>query len=371
MTTTETAVSQPAPTPPPPVEERSAAAGAKRFPGWDSRRYNYFEPKGRRATHYEDMTVDVQPDPERYLLQGWIISFADGTPTYSKDWTALKSSNWHRFRAPDQEWERTHYQRQSTIVGMIRNVVDNARLSGAPKRFDKRWVKVLAEHVGAWKHAEYGLGKALTHAQRYGYTQMVNNAILTNASYKLRFAQDITLYLSEVGMDLPDLDIAAGKTHWVDDPLWQGTREAVESIMGADDYLEQYFATNCVFEPLVGELFRSGFVMQMAAPQNDFVTPAVVSAAEADYEQNLANALDLFTMLASDPDHGEANKRTMEEWLGRYGALCVKAGNLLQPVWSKPRVKTASFPDAVAAATNRLQSICSQIGISVPAPDAP
>ncbi|MHC2287758.1 hypothetical protein ACVIJW_003628 [Bradyrhizobium barranii subsp. barranii] len=90
---------------------KSGAAGAAVFPGSDSRKYNYFEPKGRKATHYEDMTVDVQPDPERYLLQDWIISFPDGTPTYSKDWTAAKSSNWHKFRAVDQEWERTHYQR--------------------------------------------------------------------------------------------------------------------------------------------------------------------------------------------------------------------------------------------------------------------
>src|SRR3954462_2465508 len=71
-------------------EVKSGAAGAKKFPGWDSRKYNYFEPKGRKATHYEDMTVDVQPDPERYLLQNWIISFADGTPTYSKSWTKLQ-----------------------------------------------------------------------------------------------------------------------------------------------------------------------------------------------------------------------------------------------------------------------------------------
>ena len=58
---------------------KTGAAGPV-FPGSDSRKYNYFEPKGRKATHYEDMTVDVQPDPERYLLQDWIISFADGTP---------------------------------------------------------------------------------------------------------------------------------------------------------------------------------------------------------------------------------------------------------------------------------------------------
>ena len=72
------------------------------------------------------MTVDVQPDPERYLLQDWIISFPDGTPTYSKDWTAAQSSNWHKFRAVDQEWERTHYQRQSTICGMVQSAIENA-----------------------------------------------------------------------------------------------------------------------------------------------------------------------------------------------------------------------------------------------------
>jgi len=95
------------------------------------------------------MTVDVQPDPERYLLQDWIISFGDGRPAYSKDSTAAKSSNWHLFRAVDQEWERTHYQRQSTICGMIQNVIDNGRKSGAAARLDKTWIKILQDHVGA------------------------------------------------------------------------------------------------------------------------------------------------------------------------------------------------------------------------------
>ena len=50
----------------PTVPVKSGAAGSAKFAGSDSRKYNYFDPKGRRATHYEDMTVDVQPDPKRY-----------------------------------------------------------------------------------------------------------------------------------------------------------------------------------------------------------------------------------------------------------------------------------------------------------------
>ena len=347
--------------------QKSGAAGAAQFAGWDSRKYNYFEPKGRKASHYEDMTVDVQPDPKRYLLQDWIISFADGTPTYDERWTAAKSSDWHKFRAIDQEWERTHYQRQSTIVGMISNVIENGRRSGAPKRFDKAWIKILSDHLGAYKHAEFGLGTSTMQAQRYGYTQMVNNAILTNSSYKLRFAQDITLYLSEIGLDLPGFDVDAGKQHWLKDPIWQGVRQSIESVMGSNDYLEQYFATNVVFEPLVGELFRSGFLMQAAAAQGDFITPTVVSAAEADYERNLANTVELFAILGTDPTYGSQNIALFNKWLAKHADLALAAANQLQPIWSQPRVKVATFNDALGHAKNRIKGIARELGLTVPA----
>ena len=286
----------------------SGAAGAARFVDSESRRYRYFEPRGKRATHYEDVTVDVQPDPERYLIQDWIIAFPNGRGAYEKDSTQAKSSNWHAFRAPDQEWERTHYQRQSRIEVMVQSVISNGRKSGAQHAFDAAWGKVLQKHLGAWKHAEFGLGTSLMQAQRYGYTQMINNATLTNSSYKLRLSQDITLYLAEIGMDIAGWDDEAGKRAWLEDPIWQGTREAVETIMGATDYLEQYFATNLVFGPLVGELFRSGFLMQAGAPNNDFMTPSVIAAAEGDYERNLANTIDLIYLLVNDEVFGGQNR---------------------------------------------------------------
>ena len=203
-------------------------------------------------------------------------------------------------------------------------------------------------------------------AQRYGYTQMINNAVLTNSSYKLRFAQDLTLYLGEIGLDIDGFDGAAGKAHWLEDPIWQDTRKAVETIMGAEDYLEQYFAINLVFEPLVGELFRSGFVMQMAAAQGDFVTPTVASAAEADYERNLANAVELFHMLALDAAHGAHNKGIFNGWMDKHGTLALEAANHLQPLWSQPRVKVTTFADAMSQAQNRLRAIVAETGVEAP-----
>ncbi|HSV68928.1 MAG TPA: toluene hydroxylase [Methylibium sp.] len=346
---------------------QSGAAGAAKFAGWDSRKYNYYQPKGRKATHYEDMTLDVQPDPKRYLLQDWIMSFGNGDTTYTESWTAARSSDWHVYRSIDEEWERTHYQRQSTIVGMISQAVENARRSGAAQRYDKTWVKVLEKHLGAYKHAEFGLGTSLMHAQRYGYTQMINSAILTNSSYKLRFAQDLTLYLGDIGLDIEGFDAEIGKTQWLEDPMWQPTRQLVETIGGATDFLEKYFAVNIVFEPMVGELFRSGFFMQAAAAQNDFLTPTVVSSAEGDYQRNLANTIELLHLLATDAEHGNHNKALFTTWLNRYGDLAVLAAKNLQPIWSLPRTKVAQFEDAYAAAVQRLTTIAQQLGVPVPA----
>jgi propane monooxygenase small subunit len=350
-----------------PVDELdSAKAGAKTFVGSDSRNYNYFEPKGRKATLYEDVTVDVQPDPQRYLIQDWILSFADGTPTYSATRTAIKSSDWHKYRAPDQEWERNHYQRQSEAEATVKLVVDNSRKNGTVKRFDKSWLQVLQNHVGALKHAEYGLGITYMDGQRDGMTQMINNSILMNSSYKLRFAQNLTIYLGEIALDTEKLDLEAGKSHWLDDPIWQGARRAIETVLGAEDYLEQYFAGNVLFEPLVTELVRSGMIMQFAAAHGDFLTPAIVSVAEGDYERNLSNTVELFQILLSDPKESEHNREIAGGWLKKYVPLAVEAANQLQPIWSQPRVKVGSFPDSYAAAENRINTILAQIGLSLP-----
>ena len=47
----------------PKVNFTDAEAGAKTFPDSTERRFNYYVPAGRKQTHYEDVTVEVQPDP--------------------------------------------------------------------------------------------------------------------------------------------------------------------------------------------------------------------------------------------------------------------------------------------------------------------
>ena len=247
---------------------------------------------------------------------------------------------------------------------------DRERAASPARRqaFDTAWVKILQKHLGAWKHAEFGLGTSLMQAQRYGYTQMINNATLTNSSYKLRLAQDITLYLAEIGMDIDGL----GRRGRQEAPGWRtrsGRAPARRSrpSWAATDYLEQYFATNLVFEPLVGELFRSGFLMQVAAANDDFITPSVISAAEADYERNLANTIDLD--LPAGQRRGARRRTTAScsrAGSTKHGALADKAAAGLQPIWSQPHSKPrlASTTRAADIRTSGCGKILGELGLT-------
>jgi propane monooxygenase small subunit len=351
----------------PAIHITNAQAGATTFSGSDSRAFNYFKPRGRQASVYEDVTVDVQPDPDRYLLQGWLYAFANGDAGYDPRWTKMKSADWHRFRDPNEQWHRNMYIREANTVRQIQQTLAMAREQNVYATWDKSWVKCVEKHVGAAMHSENGLGMhVFVPAQRDGTTNMINNAMSINAADKLRLAQDLALYNLELSDRIPGFDGSIHKQVWKNDPIWFGVRENVERLTAAADWAEQLFATNVIYEPLSGELFRSQFVMQFAAPHGDFVTPVLFGIAEYDYERNLAYTVEQFRLLAEDDEHGEANKRIMEAWLMHWTPFSISAARQLQPLWSQTQIKVLRFEDAYERAKNRFGAILAKIGLELP-----
>jgi len=344
-----------------------AEAGAKEFPSSMSRRFNYFTPAKRRASVYEDVTIDVQPDPARHLTQGWIYGFADGTRGYPREWTALKSGNWHLFLDPNEEWEQTIYRNNANVVRQIQQNIENAKAARSFQGWNRAWVGVVAKHVSAWAHVEHGLGMHVyTPAQRDAPTNMINNALAVGAVHKLRFAQDIILYNLVLTDEIEGFDGRAHIATWQDDPIWQPTRKVVEELTATRDWAEAFFATAVVFEPLVGELFRSEFVMQVAALQGDFATPTLFGAGESDVSREQRGARALFGMLAEDDEHGSANRATMQGWLEKWTPRCAEAGRQLQPIWSQVSEKAVRFEDSYEHASRRFGDFLSELGLETP-----
>ena len=368
-----------------------AEAGAKEFPDSTARRFNYYVPQKRKQTHYEDVTVEVQPDPRHYLAQGWLYGFADGKGGYPLEWTALKAwgsdrpvpergpgsggkgydwpaHGWHEFRDPNEEWELSLYRYNANVIRQLNQNIDAARQAKAFEQWNPNWVRFIERHVGAWMHVDHGLGLYLfANANRRAPTNMHNNAISVNSMHLIRSAQDLALYQLTLGEEIDGFDGTAHLETWNTDPAWQGVRQTAEALTAVDDWCEAIFAANIVFQPLVGELFRSRLVQQAAPRNGDFVTPTVIGAEEFDFsERDLRYTKAMFTLLTEDREFADHNKRRINEWLQNWTAQSISAARALQPLWSQPDEKPYRFEDALDAVKSRFAGIVTDLGLETP-----
>jgi propane 2-monooxygenase small subunit len=218
--------------------------------------------------------------------------------------------------------------------------------------------------VFAWAHAEHGIGMHVyTPAQRDAPTNMINNAMAVGAAHKLRFAQDLILYNLVLSEEVDGFDGQLHRKTWQEDPIWQPTRQLIERLTATRDWAEQWFILSAVVEPLLGELFRSGFVMQVAALHGDFVTPTIFGAGESDAAREQRGARALFSMLTSDESHGAENRATLQGWLEAWTGDAVAAARNLQPIWSQLSDKVVRFEDSFERSQQRMASLLSDIGL--------
>jgi propane monooxygenase small subunit len=368
-----------------------AEAGAKEFPDSTARRYNYFTPQKRKQSHYEDVTVEVQPDPRHYLSQGWLYGFSDGRGGYPLEWTALKAwgsdrpvperypgsggkgydwpaLGWHEFRDPNEEWELTLYRYNSNVVRQINQNIETAKQTKAFEQWNPNWVTFVERNVGAWMHVEQGLGLYLfANANRRAPTNMHNNAISVNSMHRIRFAQDLALYNLTLSEEIEGFDGTAHIETWNSDPAWQGVRRVAEQMTAIDDWAEAIFVANIIFEPLIGELFRSNLVQQASPKNGDFVTPTVVGAGEYDYaERDLRYTKAMFELLINDKEFADHNVALIDQWLSTWTARCITAARELQPLWSQPDAKPPRFEDGLDRAKKRFSGILSDLSLQTP-----
>jgi propane monooxygenase small subunit len=375
----------------PKPEFTDAEAGAKVFPDSTARRFNYYTPAKRKQTHYEDVTVEVQPDPRHYLSQGWLYGFSDGRGGYPLDWTVLKAwgsdrpeparypgsggkgydwpaLGWHEFRDPNEEWELSLYRYNSNVVRQVSQNIEAARQAKAFEQWNPNWVRFVERNVGAWMHVDHGLGLYLyANANRRAPTNMHNNAISVNSMHRIRAAQDLALYNLTLTEEIDGFNGAAHIEAWNEDPAWQGVRKTAEQLTAIDDWCEAIFAANVVFEPLVGELFRSGLVQQAAPRNGDFVTPTIVGAAEYDFaERDLRYTKAMFELLTDDREFASHNKTIMQQWLAAWVPRVIVAARALQPIWSQPDAKPPRFEDSLDRAKSRFSGILSELHLETP-----
>ena len=280
------------------------------------REFAWFEPAGRRATLYEDVTVDTQPSIHRHLARGWPVSFADGRGTWNDASTALRCTDWFAFRDPGQQWERPFYQAAAAVEKQLESALASAAEQGLIADFTPDWVTFLRTSLQIPAFVEHGLWFALATAARDCLSDSVATCVCLQAAHKQRSAQAIVLYAMDLephlGCPLP-IDVA--REAFLRDPAWQPTRRYLERLAATPDWAEVIVAANLCFEPVVGTLIRRELGTRAAAASGDTVTPVLARIATQEWEWSRAWTVALVRFLVSDKAHGAHNRAVVDRWL--------------------------------------------------------
>ena len=252
--------------------------GTKARRGEDPERsFQWYTPKKRRATIYEDVTVDTQPSVHRYIQsgRGWPVHFEDGRGLWSEDSTRLRAGDWYAFRDPGQMWERPYYQAGTANEQLIEGAVRTARRERVFADFTPEWVEFLRKHLQVPAFLDHGIWLALASAARDTLSDTVTHCVALEAAMKQRQAQAYLLYGMDLEQDFGEFPVERSRESFLHDDVWQPARSYVERLRATPDWGERVFAANLCFEPTVGLLIRRELLMRSVRFNGDIVTQAL------------------------------------------------------------------------------------------------
>jgi propane 2-monooxygenase small subunit len=315
----------------PPVKQVGDGKGRR---GEDPERsFQWYTPKKRRATLYEDVTVDSQPSIHRHLDRGWPMYFENGQGMWSDDSTALRSGDWYDFRDPGQLWERSYYQTGTSYEQLIEGAVRTARRERVFDDFSAEWVDWLRKHLQVPAFIEHGIWLALATASRDTLSDTVTHCVALEAAMKQRQAQAMLLYGMDLEEHFGDFPVDRARESFLQDAAWQAARSYVERLRATTDWGERVIATNVCFEPMVGLLIRRELLMRSVRFNGDIVTQAVSHVAQLEWEWVRGWTVELVKFVADEPEHGGANRAVLSGWLADWLPLAEQAAQGVQPVF--------------------------------------
>jgi len=341
------------------------------------REFAWFEPHGRRATLYEDVTIDTQPSVHRHLKRGWPLSFEDGRGTWNDASTALRSADWFAFRDPGQLWERPFYRTGAAVEQQIDGALRSAGEQGLIEDFAPSWVAFLRDFLQVPAFVEHGLWFALATAARDCLSDSVATCVCLQAAMKQRSAQAIVLYAMDLEQHLEhDFPLQAARESFLHDEPWQPTRRYLERLAATADWGEVLLAANLCFEPTVATLVRRELGTRAAAANGDTVTPVLARVETQEWEWARTWTVALTRFLVADPDHGRHNRAVIAGWVRDWLPEALEAAAALAPVAQSIGLDVTRASERVRVYTGELLAeaglpeLCELIGHE-PAPGVP
>ena len=329
------------------------------------RDFTFIEPRKRRLTEYEAVTIHQQWEPGGFDAGTTFLRGPDGRAWWEAERTAIKHPNWFAFRDPAQHWQRTYVRMQAEQERSIERITEDAVAGGLFEELDREWLhSILGKHYRVWSFFEYGLFRAFSPAQREALSDSLGNAICFQSFDHMRLGQAVVAHLLTIENELEDYEDRGAKELWTDDPIYQPARHLAEDIIMTDDWAEQTLVVNLVIAPILSRIAWDTLVRKPAPLHGDPVTPLILMTAERDRRRNLDYSKELVAMVtADDLDVGEANRKVIAGWIDDWRARVIDVARTLAPVAEQMPRTNIDFEAELQAIASAQGELISELGL--------
>ena len=329
-----------------------------------NRHFVWFKPERRKPSDYESYTIGQQSGPHQWLDVDWPLCFDDGQVPFSEAASKIKCTTWDQFRDPSKVWQRPYVSRNNSEEQALDVMVREALQDGVADRINPVWRdEILGKYYAAWPFVEYGQFLAISYAVRQVLDATLTFALAFQVSDKARHQQDIVHLIFALKEALPGYSDAQARPAWMNSPALVPARELTERLIDSDDWAEIVMVLGLVFEPLVGNLFKTEFMSRNAPRNGDAVSPMILANARRDSRHHLQLVQAIAGFVTADPEHGAGNKQIIQGWLAKWTPLCGKAAQALQALFEIEGIDADPFDQAFARVKNTQASLVQELGL--------
>ncbi len=196
------------------------------------------------ASRYQEGTIGLQAESNFHYRPLWAPEYE----IFDKRRTALKMADWYAFKDPRQYYYGTYTLARARMQETAEADFDFVEDRGLVGTYPEAVKKVALEVLLPLRHVAWGSNMNNSFCAAYGYGTAITQPCLYQAMDQLGIAQ----YLTRVGllMDEPAA-LDAAKTAWLEAPMWQEMRHAVEDMLVTQDWFELFVAQNLALDGLL------------------------------------------------------------------------------------------------------------------------
>jgi len=287
------------------------------------------------ASRYQEGTLGLQAESNFHYRPLWAPEYEIFDPRR----TALVMKDWYAFKDPRQFYYGTYTlaraRMQETAEGDFAFVEERGLAASYPAAEQQLALEILLP----LRHVAWGSNMNNSFCAAYGYGTAITQPCLYHAMDQLGIAQ----YLTRVGLLFEDpTALDAAKQAWMEAPMWQEMRHAIEDMLVTQDWFELFVAQNLALDGLLYPLVYQYIDSALTARAGPTVSMLIRFQAEWYAESTRWVDASIKTAAADSPE----NAARVSAWLRTW----------------RERARQAVAPLARHALGDRAESVLAELG---------